>query len=90
MNQYLFFYLYGAYGATYAKGKGKTLKEGLKDAFDNYSHGIGGEEPSKWERKNFLKESILISTFTEEGEIIENDSSIELLHAALNPLLNKP
>ncbi len=42
MNQYLFFYLYGAYGATYAKGKGKTLKQGLKDAFDNYSNGIGG------------------------------------------------
>jgi hypothetical protein len=87
MNQYLFFYLYGAYGATYAKGKGKTLKQGLKDAFDNYSNGIGGKEPSKWERKNFLRESILISTFTEEGEIIENDSSIRLLHAALNPLI---
>ncbi len=87
MNQYLFFYLYGSYGATYAKGKGKTLKQGLKDAFANYSHGIGGEEPSKWHRKNFLRESILISTFTEEGEIIENDSSIGLLHAALNPLM---
>ena len=84
MNQYLFFYLYGAYGATYAKGKGKTLKQGLKDAFDNYSNGIGGEEPSKWERQNFLKESILISTFTEEGEIIENDSSIGLLDVAFN------
>jgi hypothetical protein len=91
MNQYLFFYLHGVYGATYAKGKGKTLKQGLKDAFaKHYSHGIGGKEPSKWHRKNFLRESILISTFTEEGEIIENDSSIELLHAALNPLLNKP
>ncbi len=86
MNQYLFFYIYGAYGSTYAKGKGKTLKEGLNDAFANYSHGIGGETPSKEERQNFLKESILISTFTEEGEIIENDSSIGLLDVAFNRL----
>ena len=82
MTKYLFFYLHGAYGSTYAKGEGKTLKEGIKDAFDNYSWGIGGEEPSKRERENFIEEAILISQFTEEGEIIENDSSIGLLDKA--------
>ena len=84
MNKYLFFYPYGAYGATYAKGEGKTIKEGLKDAFDNYSCGIGGESPSPFEKKDFLKNSILISAFTEEGDIIENDSSIGLLVKAFS------
>ena len=84
MNTYLFFYDFGAYGSTYAKGKGKTQKEGLKDAFDNYSAGIGGEEPSSWERKNFLKEAILIATFTSEGEVIENNESIGLLVKAFS------
>lgn len=82
MNTYLFFYDY--WGSTYAKGEGKTLKEGLKDAFANYSQGIGGESPSSWERKNFLREAILIATFTSEGKVIENDKSIGLLVKAFS------
>ena len=84
MNTYLFFYDFGAYGSTYAKGEGKTLKEGLKDAFANYSQGIGGESPSSWERKNFLRKAILIATFTSEGKVIENDKSIGLLVKAFS------
>ena len=83
-NIYLFYYDFGAYGATYAKGEGTTSKEGLKDAFENYACGIGGEEPSSSERKNFIKEAILIATFTSEGEVIENDSSIGLLVKAFS------
>jgi hypothetical protein len=41
MKNYLFYYPYGAYGATFEQGKGKDLKEALKDARDNYFHGIG-------------------------------------------------
>jgi hypothetical protein len=69
------------------KEKEKPLNKGLRMLLIIIPMELGGEEPSKWERKNFLRESILISTFTEEGEIIENDSSIRLLHAALNPLM---
>jgi hypothetical protein len=76
MNTYLFFYPFGAYGSTYAQGKGKTQKEGLKDAFANYAHGIGGEYLSSSERKDFIKEAILIATFTPEGEVIVNDKSL--------------
>jgi hypothetical protein len=79
MNKYLFFYAFGAYGSTYAKGEGSTLKEGLKDAFDNYSVGIGGPSPSSSERKDFLKEAVLIATFTPEGEVIEDHDSIRAL-----------
>ena len=82
-NTYLFFYAFGAYGSTYAQGKGKTQEEGLKDAFANYAHGIGGADPSPSERRDFIKEAILIATFTPEGEVIENDKSIVLLSKAL-------
>lgn len=84
MNIYLFFYDFGAYGSTYSKGKGKTPKEGLKDAFENYACGIGGENPSSEERRDFIKNAILIATFTPEGEVIENDKSIGLLVKAFS------
>lgn len=83
-NIYLFYYDFGAYGATYAKGEGLTPKEGLKDAFENYVCGIGGEEPSPSERRDFIKEAILIVTFTSKGEVIENNRSIDLLVKAFS------
>lgn len=69
MKNYLFYYPYGAYGATFEQGKGKDLKEALKDARDNYFHGIGGANPSREEIKNFMKEAVPFCSV--EGQIKE-------------------
>lgn len=69
MKNYLFYYPFGAYGATFEQGKGQDLKEALKDARDNYFHGLGGANPSREELNHFMKEAVPVCSV--EGEIKE-------------------
>jgi hypothetical protein len=69
MKNYLFYYPYGSYGAILEQGKGKNLKEALKDARDNYFHGLGGANPSREELNDFMKEAFPVCSV--EGEIKE-------------------
>jgi hypothetical protein len=69
MKNYLFYYPFGAYGATFEQGKGQDLKEALKDARDNYFHGLGGANPSREELNHFMKEAVPVCSV--EGGIKE-------------------